>query len=169
MIRKIVIPVLLFSFLLGCQSAKIDEAKLFYDRLHLFLDKAEKSLNELGDSTISINQQLMVDPGYIPDTVHMREILISATTINSAISDSINSMNDPEPAIGVKQAALNYTRLWNEMLENEYRTWLKELSEVKENKAVHFQQLLEPKLTAIQESSNILTIKSKSFRKTYEF
>lgn len=163
---------LFFIFILsvtGCKQSSTKESRLFYDSVHRLLDKAEPELNELGDSVIAIQKHLRMNNNYIADTAELRELLKQTMITNQSVIDSITLLEDYEPATGLKTAALNYASGWQDVLADEFTTWINELPLVMEDKAGYFENRMRPRLEQVQESSDYLTQKNRHYKKTFGF
>ena len=167
-----IIKFFFFLFVLpivACKQSSTKKAKHFYDTTHRLLDKAEPLLNELGDSIIAIQNHLRQDNNYIADTAGLKELLVRAMLINQSVIDSISLLEDYEPATGLKTAALNYARGWQDVLAHELTIWVRELPLAMEDKAGYFENMMKPSLEEVQETSDYLTQKNKYYKKTFGF
>ena len=118
---------------------------------------------------IAIQKHLRMNNNYIADTAELRELLKQTMITNQSVIDSITLLEDYEPATGLKTAALNYASGWQDVLADEFTTWINELPLVMEDKAGYFENRMRPRLEQVQESSDYLTQKNRHYKKTFGF
>lgn len=153
--------------LASCKNNGNQASSKFYYAMHGLLDKAEVQLTILGDSIVAINQHLWKDNAYVPDTNQLRTILHDAAMLNQSVIDSIELLEEYEPAAGLKSAGLRYAGLWQGAIKGIFEEWLASLTVDRENKAEFLQQLLAPKLKEIGDASAVLTEKNRFYKKNY--